>query len=131
MDVRAVFDRLFDAVERFVRTQFQPVRIVNERIARDPRLCMIRFAEAAVDDNELSLCLDGAFAVLLFDGNVPVDDMAVFSVYAEIAQYLRDESLVVVKAVICVARLFMKFLVVYVQPFESGQFFPGNIRSLA
>ena len=46
MDVAALFDRLFDAVEGLVRAQAQPVRVVDEGIAGDARLFVVRLAEA-------------------------------------------------------------------------------------
>lgn len=109
MNVAARFDRLFHGVERFVRAQFQTVRIVDERIACDARLFVVRLAETAVDDDQFPLRLDGALAVLFLDGNVTVDDMAVFSVNAEIAQYFFAERLVVAVAVIGVALFLMVF----------------------
>ena len=111
-----------------MRAQFQTVRIVDERIACDARLFVVRLAETAVDDDQFPLRLDRALPVFFLDGDVPVDDMAVFSVNAEIAQYFFAERLVVAVAVIGVALFLMVFFVVYVNALEGGQFFAAEKR---
>ena len=63
------------------------MRIVDKRIARDARLFVVRLAEPAVDDDELPLRFDGVFAELCTHGHVPVDDMAVLPLDAEILQH--------------------------------------------
>ena len=131
MDVAALFDRLFDGVERFMGAKAQAVRIVNERIAGDARLFVVRLAESAVDDDEFALRLDGVFAQFGAHGHVPVDDVAVFARDAEIAQHFFAELLSVAVYVIAVVLLFMELRVVDVQPFKRGDLFAPVQRRTA
>ena len=121
VDVAALFDRLFNGVKQLVRAQPQPVRIVDERITRDARLFMVRLAEPAVDDDELPLRFDGVFAELCTHGHVPVDDMAVLPLDAEILQHPLAEIPALAVEVVTVVLLLMEGGVVDVQPLEALQ----------
>ena len=77
MDVGVAGERLLDALERLVGLQAHAARTRDERIARDARLGVVGLAEAAVDDEQATVCADGLLALLGLDRRVPVDDMAV------------------------------------------------------
>ena len=76
-DVVVTEDRGLLALEGLVGDDADAAGVVNQSIAGDAAGGLIGPAEAAVDDDELSATLDGAFALLGLDGDMAVDDMAV------------------------------------------------------
>lgn len=51
-------NRLFDALERLMRPQRHAVAVVDQRVARNACLLVIRAAKSAVDDNQFAATLD-------------------------------------------------------------------------
>ena len=78
MDIALPLYRSLRRLKRLMGNQDQPVGIGDQRIARNPRLLLIRTGESPVDDHDLAAALDRALSVLTLDRHMSVDDMGVF-----------------------------------------------------
>ena len=88
VDVAAGEDSLFAALKRLMLNELDAMAIVDKRVARNARLLLIGFAEAAVYHKPLALRADRRFALDGAHGDMPVDDTPRLGVKPELAQYL-------------------------------------------
>ena len=88
-----------------MRLDLQTVGVINERIARYSGRFLIRLAEAAVNDKQLAVRLDRAFALARPDRRMSVYDMPLFGIKAELGEYHTHHPLVLPKAEIRIFRL--------------------------
>ena len=78
-DVLIVLDGILGTAEWLVGGQSHLMRVVNEGIAGYTCGRLVGTGEAAVDDEEASIALDGTLTVLALDRHMAVDDMAVWT----------------------------------------------------
>lgn len=71
------------AGKRLVLYKLESSAVVNEGVAGDTRGVVVCFGKATVYDHEHAVCLDGIFTLAGMYGDMPIDDVACFTLYAE------------------------------------------------
>ena len=105
-DVAVFLYRVSNGGERPMRHQAHPPGVVNQRVACDAGRRLIGLAEAAVNREQPPARFDRAFAVLLLDRDVAIDDMAVPPAESEFRENPLDRLGVVVVLIIWVFGFF-------------------------
>lgn len=75
MDVVVVIEHARQGRKGLVRHDAQAVRVGDERVSLDAGSLLIGLAESAIDDDQPSIGLDGAFAAADMDGRMAVNDV--------------------------------------------------------
>ena len=57
--------------------------MIDQGVARNTRLAMIRLGESSIDDHQFAIGFDGVLTFGGMDGNVAVDDVAVGACHTE------------------------------------------------
>ena len=105
--------------------------VVDEGVAGDAGGGLVGFAEAAVDDDELAAALDGTLALLGFDGDVAVDDVAVGAFQAKFLEEHIAHGRVLVIGVVGVLGLGPGALVLDEPALEGGHPVPAEDGAVA
>ena len=94
LDLRRIFGSLPEAL---MLCQRQMAGVENERIAGDAGAGVVGLRDAAIDDEELAVCLNRRLATLRFHRHMPIDHMAHLRIHTEfredpvdIALFLRE-----------------------------------------
>ena len=93
---------------------------IDQRIPGDAGGGLIRLAESAVDDDQLPAGLQGALPLLRLHGHVPVDDVAVVPLQAELLEDLVADLGLLIQRIVGVLGLGPGRLVLDEPPLEGG-----------
>lgn len=120
-DVRSVgFQLIRQGIEVHVLGQGDVVGVVDQGVARDPRLLLVGLGDAAVDDEEAAIGPHGGLSLFLDDRDVAVDDMALVGVQVELLEDLFGDGLFRGQGEVGVHLFFMVFLIGGEVAFEGG-----------
>lgn len=86
LDVGTVADGLFGGGEGLVLHERHAARVVHEGVASNASSGLVGLGETAVDDQEAAVGLHGILALEGLHGDVAVDDVAVVTLDAELAE---------------------------------------------
>ena len=120
LDVVSATDGLFGGGEGLVLDERHAARVVHEGVAGNAGGRLVGLGEAAVDDDEAAAGLHGVLALEGLHGDVSVDDVAVGSLDAKLAEQEVYGGIVVAQGVVVAFGLFHHGLVFEEVALEGG-----------
>ena len=100
--------------------QSDVVGVVDQGVARDPRLLLVGLGDASVDDEEAAIGPHGALPLFLDDRDVAIDDVTLVGVQVELLEDLFGDGLFRGQGEVGVHLFFMVFLIGGEVAFEGG-----------
>ena len=100
-DIGASADGIISALEGFVLDELEAATVEDEGVAGDAGGVVVGFGEAAVDDHEAAVGLDGTLSTCHAYGNMAVDNMTVLTFDTEgVEDAVTDFGIVAQKIVV-------------------------------
>ncbi len=109
--------------------RFQPhaMGIINQGIARNPRLLMVSLTETSVDDNQFAICPHGNLPLADFHRRMSIDDVRHRGKQPELTQNHITDIFFLIIVIVRVPLFYGNFFIIKIRPLKS-LYFPAGKR---